>query len=242
MKTINFYLFLVMIFLAMSCIRNNDSDNANNYRVVQSNSVIEDSAYYTINLEYPYFVADGDNNPGLDKLNEKLQFFMDTAARYYWGVDPDSAVVLIDETGSAGKYELDNKYQMLDTTPDVISILMETYSYALGAHGFTALHTYNFDVKEGKFIALGNVLDFSKPGNTDKLNQLLAKNFNNPEDCFNDSPTADAGFELFGIEKGNLIFYYEAYALGPYFCGSAKVVVSIEDLKKAGLWKWGGGI
>jgi len=242
MKVRNFLFFLVIIFLAFSCINNNDSNSGKNYRVIESNSVIEDSAYYTINFEYPYFVADGNEDHGLDKLNETVQSFMDTAARYYWGVGIDSVKVLIDEIGSTGKYELNNKYQLLDTTPDVISILMETYSYALGAHGFTALHTYNFDIKENKLIVIGDVLDLSKPENTDKLNQLLAKNFDNPEDCFNTDPTADANFELFGFEKGNLVFYYEAYALGPYYCGSAKVVVSIDELKAAGMWKWGGGL
>lgn len=237
MKTMNLSLLLVIIFLALSCVNTNDSDNLKKYRVVESSSVIEDTACYTINIEYPYFVADGDEEQGFDTLNETIQFFMDTAARYYWGVEPDSAKVLIDETGAAGKYVLDNKYQLLDTTPDVISILMETYTYALGAHGFTALHTYNFDVKERRFIAIGDLLDFSNPETTDQLNQLLAKNFVNPEDCFNDIPTADEQFELFGIEKGNIVFYYEAYTLGPYYCGWAKVVVPIEQLKAAGLWK-----
>jgi len=237
MKIKIFLVFILTIVFANACINTNDLESAKKYRVVESKSVVEDSACYTINLEYPYFAAD-DANLNVDALNQAVQFFLDTAARYYWGVEPDSASVLIDETGTAGKYVLDNKYQVLDTTPDVISLLMETYSYALGAHGFTALHTYNFDVKKGEFIALGDVLDFSKPENTDKLNQLLAKNFVNPEDCFNDSPTAGADFELFGLEKDGISFFYEAYALGPYYCGWAKVVVPIEQLKAAGLWKW----
>jgi len=238
MKVGNFVVLLVILVFALSCNNTNNAFDAKTYRVIESNSLIEDTAYYSIDIEYPYFVADGNEGQGLDTLNEAIQSFLDSAARYYWGVEPDSAVVLIDETGTAGKYVLDNKYQLLDTTPDVISILMETYSYALGAHGFTALHTYNFNVKERRFIAIGDLLDLSKPGNTDQLNQLLAKNFVNPKDCFNDKPTANSHYELFGIENGSLAFYYEAYTLGPYYCGWAKVLVSIEELKTAGLWKW----
>jgi len=162
---------------------------------------------------------------------------LDTAAAYYWGVEMDSVKYFIDEAGSSAQYALSNKYRILDTTGNVISILMETYSYALGAHGFTALHTYNFDIEQNRFLSINDLLDFSKPDNILQLNKILKDHFENPEGCFNDTPTADGNFELFGIEPENLVFFYEAYELGAYYCGIARVSVPIEELKKAGLWK-----
>jgi hypothetical protein len=114
---------------------------------------------------------------------------------------------------------------------------MDTYSYALGAHGFTAIHTYNFDVKTGRFIRFKDVLNLNDSTNIRKLANLLKENFENPEDCFNDEPTADGTFKLFAFEPENMIFYYEAYELGAYYCGMASVKVPVADLREAGLLK-----
>ncbi|MCF8364741.1 MAG: DUF3298 and DUF4163 domain-containing protein [Bacteroidales bacterium] len=242
MNNFRISVFLLIIFMIFSCNSINENENRKGYHVIESNRLVTDSLYYTIKLEYPVFIAEDDQNQGSDIINNTIEKFLDTAARYYWGVEIDSAIVMIDETGTSGKYELYNSYQILDTTPDIISIFMETYSYALGAHGYTALHTHNFDLRQGKFLNLNDVLNFNYSENTSKLNELLAKYFQNPDACFNDLPTAGADFELFGIEPEHLVFYYETYSLGPYYCGTAKVRIPIEELKTAGLWKLDGKI
>jgi hypothetical protein len=114
---------------------------------------------------------------------------------------------------------------------------METYSYALGAHGFTALHTYNYDLERNRLLVISDILNLSTPDNITTLNNLLARNFENPNDCFTQAPTADAQFQLFGIRPEHLVFYYEAYELGAYSCGIASINVPIEQLLEAGLWK-----
>lgn len=237
MKAKRILFFSLLIFGIFSCINQHENKNLKAYRIIENNHTVEDSLYYTIKLEYPVFIAEDNENKGPDLLNQRIETLLDTAARYYWGIDIDSARLLIDESGTSGKFELYNSYQILDTTPDLISIFMETYSYALGAHGFTALHTFNFDLKQNKFLKLEDVLDVSSDQNISKLNELLAANFQNPDDCFNDIPSAGKDFELFGIEQEHLAFYYEAYSLGAYYCGMAKVSVPIDAFKNAGLWK-----
>jgi hypothetical protein len=236
MKAINYFVFSALVLLAWSCGSESNTNESKSYTLIDSHRVIEDSAYYEIDLEFPVFVGnEGENS--LDELNSAISEFLDTAAIYYWGIPPDSVRAEIEKSEASGTYVLNNKYTVLDTSAHRISIMMETYSYALGAHGFTALHTYNFDVEHNKMLNIGDIIDLSNEKNIVTLNALLAANFDNPEDCFTRSPSADADFQLFGLRPENLVFYYEAYELGAYSCGMAKVSIPISSLIEAGLWK-----
>lgn len=236
-KTLLLILSGFFVWTMFSCKTNTPDKKSLGYRIIESSKTIEDTASYSIILEYPVFIADHDTNKNVETLNQEIEGFLDTAANYYWGVTPDSAKQLLDETGSAGKFVLNNSYTLLDTTARFISLKMETYSYALGAHGFTAIHTYNFDVRTGQFIRFNEVINLEDSSNMARLNDLLKKYFENPEGCFNDVPTANGSFKLFGIEPGNMVFYYEAYELGAYYCGMATVKVPVDELRDAGLFR-----
>lgn len=236
MKAINYFIFSALVLLAWSCDSESNTNENKSYTLIDSHRMIEDSAYYEIDLEFPVFVGKDDKN-SLDELNSAIGELLDTAAIYYWGIPPDSVKAEIESTEASGTYVLNNKYTVLDTSAHRISIMMETYSYALGAHGFTALHTYTFDVEHSKMLTIGDILDLSDEENIASLNALLVENFENPEDCFTLPPSADANFQLFGLTPENLVFYYEAYELGAYSCGMAKVSVPISSLIEAGLWK-----
>ncbi len=236
MKTMNYFIFLVLMLLVWSCGSESGTNENKSYTVIDSHRMVEDSGYYNIDFEFPVFVGNDGENP-LDKLNSAISGLLDTAAIYYWGIPLDSVRATIEDSEASGSYVLNNKYTVLDTSAHRISIMMETYSYALGAHGFTALHTYNFDVEHNKMLAIDDILDLSGEENIATLNALLADNFENPEDCFTRPPTADADFQLFGLSLEYLVFYYEAYELGAYSCGIARVNVPIQRLIAAGLWK-----
>lgn len=232
-----FLLVAAITIIYRSCYYSAKSDLG--YRIVESSTTIEDTAYYSIKLNYPVFISGDENDTVFLELNHRIENFLDTAAQYYWATSLDSAKQIKDETGAAGQFILENEYEVLDTTHRLISLKTETYSYALGAHGFTAIHTYNFDVEENRFLAISDILNLDSPENVDVLNDLLSRYFINRDDCFNQNPTAGTDFELFGLEPGNMVFYYEAYELGAYYCGSAAVRIPYMVLKEAGLWRSG---
>lgn len=225
---------LVLALFAASC---GSKKQEPAYHILENSRAIEDSANYSIKMEYPDFISNKEKDTSLGLLNHSISSFLDTAAHYYWGTTPDSTKIVKDTTGAAGRFELDNTYEILDTTDKVISVMMETYSFALGAHGFTAIHTYNYDIEHQRMLKITDMLNLSAPGNVDLLNDLLKQYFVNKENCFNQDPTADATFKLFGLQPGFMVFYYEAYELGAYYCGSAKVKVPYDALEKAGLFR-----
>jgi hypothetical protein len=235
----NTYLLLTAIAILIACHRSPSEKYKPGYTMVEQSKIISDTAYYSIDLQYPSFAATNKAaNSALETLNKRLETFLDTATRYYWGTDTNGAREVIDETGTQGKFELMNRYEVLRKDEDFISIKFETYSYALGAHGFTGINTFNFDVKTGEFLRITDFINLRITENQDILNTLLQKYFDNPKQCFDKEPSTGMGFEKFGVTHENLIFYYEAYELGAYYCGTATIKIPITALKEAGIWKW----
>ena len=238
MKTKTSWLVMVMVLL-IACNQTPPENSKPEYTIIEQSKIIGDTNFFSIDLQYPSFVASKNNsNSNLETLNKSMETFLDTASRYFWGTDTEGARKTIRETGSRGKYELMNRYEILCKDVSLISVKFETYSYALGAHGFTALTTYNFDVKSGNFLKLTDLVNLDTPGNLQTLNNLLLKHFENPVNCFDKEPAVTTDWTKFGKEPSNLVFYFEAYELGPYSCGAATIKIPIIALKEAGIWKW----
>jgi len=232
-------LLLMAIAIVFACHRKPSDKYKPEYSMVEQAKIIGDTGYFSIDLEYPLFNStDNSKNQSFDLLNKKMETFLDTAATYYWGTDTNGARKLIDETGSHGKYELMNRYEALSKDVNLISVKFETYSYALGAHGYTAITTFNFDVKNSKFLKLTDLISINTAEEQNTLNALLVKYLENPQQCFDKDPEAGKGFERFGVTAENMIFYFEAYELGAYYCGAAAIKVPIKVLIESGIWKW----
>jgi hypothetical protein len=229
---------IALALFSCNTFKSNDNQKPE-YKIIDQYRTTEDPDFYKIELSFPFFTSDNEiQREKLEILNEEITAFLDTAAQYYWGIAPKEVRTIKDETETEGIFELNNTYEILDTLPGFISLKMETYSYALGAHGFTALHTYNYDIDEEKLLKITDLIDLSAPDNERLLNQLLQKNFDNPGDCFDGQPTAGKNFRLFALIGEEVHFYYEAYELGAYYCGIGRVVITVDELKTAGLWKW----
>jgi len=240
MKTKQFLLLFVLISI-ISCTTNTEDKEQKeplNYQVMEYSKKIQDTLYYTIDYQYPFFKSENEELSGqLNKLNERVKYFLDLAEHTFWGVDAKGAIKIIQESEASGKYELMNRYDILDSSNRLISLKFETYSYALGAHGFTAINTYNLDLTTGKLLALSDVADLSDEGKLKKFNALLVTNFKDASDCFSEEPNVDSKYDKFAISPGYLHVYFEAYELGPYACGAAEIIIPIKNLKEAGIWK-----
>jgi len=83
------------------------------------------------------------------------------------------------------------------------------------------------------------MLDLSDNEKLHRFNQLLVEAFVNPDECFSEKPKIESNYEKFALSPDYLVIYFEAYELGAYYCGAAEILVSIDELKEAGLWKMG---
>jgi hypothetical protein len=230
-------LFLILLVVALwACNRKQTNEKPIEYSTIEQSTMTGDTAYYSIKMVYPVFKADLPADDSLlEPLNNRIESYLDTAARYYWGMNVKDVPEYINSVQAHGRFELQSNYEILLSTSDTISLKLETYSYALGAHGFTAFRTYNYNIRHKRFIALDEVLDTSSDENVKMINELLARYFENPEDCFTEVPTIDVANQLWGFRPEHLVFFYEAYDLGAYVCGSAEVKIPLQELRSRNL-------
>lgn len=114
---------------------------------------------------------------------------------------------------------------------DYISVRIQVYTFTGGAHGMTDFKSLNYSVGKQAFVTAEQILNFKEE---EKLNGLLADNFNDEQGCFTDKPTLTNGFTAFNVTPSAVCFTYLQYVLGPYSCGAAEVYIPRKELE--GLW------
>ena len=231
-------IFLIALLFSgiLACRRTGrNADETLPYKIVHHEAIRSDSMSFRIDIKYPFFVPLDSSKTSLKTLNRAIQQFLDTAMMTYWGADTTETAKIVNETGAEGHFILMNNYYLSDTSSKIISLVFETYSYALGAHGFTAITTFNYDLINQKMLKLTDLIDLSPPVKQQVLDSLLMAHFENPEGCFTTPPFVDKSFERYALEPDTMVFYYEAYELGAYSCGSAKVKIPLLEMEAADL-------
>ncbi len=237
------FLLLFLLINIISCTTTTNTEDTKqkeplDYQVVEYSKIDQETLYYTIDYQYPFFKSENEQlSKRLNKLNGQIKSFLDAAEQTYWGEGTQDVIKIVKESEASGRYELMNRFEVLDTANQLISLKFETYCFTLGAHGSTAINTYNFNPETGKTLSFTDVVELLSDANLEKFNGLLLANFKDPYNCFTEVPKVDSKYKKFAIGPNYLIIYFKAYELGPYACGMPEIMISIGELRKAGLWK-----
>ncbi|MDR2130785.1 MAG: DUF3298 and DUF4163 domain-containing protein [Odoribacteraceae bacterium] len=114
-------------------------------------------------------------------------------------------------------------------TNHYISMRLTVYTYTGGAHGMTYFYAFNYDLRKQQFLDNARLLDLARK---EKIEKLLKARLDNRSGCFTEAPTIDESTVL-NFSTKELIFSYPPYALGPYSCGTAEIIVPREELGDA---------
>jgi hypothetical protein len=114
-------------------------------------------------------------------------------------------------------------------TNHYISLRLDVYAYTGGAHGDNSFYTFNYDLRQRKFITNDQLLDYARRADIEKL---LQAHFNNPDNAFTETPTLDDS-ALFNFTDKELHVTYPPYILGPFSAGAAEISVPLTELKAA---------
>lgn len=273
---INFYKFLIGLiivvililgyFLYKSLVNNqslNTQNNLNNQDIgnlvdmsfVTEVSVTSDFPYGNVGGSYPQFRnADPSFN---DKIKNniiiyKSEFENNAKDNYEAMLDTNKLVITNEEKERIKSlFSFDVKTEYVQVNPNFISILMKINAYSGGAHGYEILYSYNYDVKNGKEISLGDLFPgtnnylnkVSEYSRTDLYKQLSNKiqitDYDEEEDyeeaiknmnemlSVGTEPTED-NFSIFTIEPNILNIYFSQYQVAPYAYGSQLVEMPLE--------------
>jgi hypothetical protein len=144
------------------------------------------------------------------------------------------------ETNRAGEastgWEYLEEFSVKDRSPEYLSIVRERYYYTGGAHGNSEIQYFVFDIREGKYLVLEDLIQEEKKGElTALVNEALRAAYGlgpstslTKANFFNDDASLSGDFYLSG---GKLIFQWDTYEITPYVMGSIEAKLSGKALR-----------
>ena len=135
-------------------------------------------------------------------------------------------------SGYAYDYSYEGGYVCSSIGDSIVTITINGYIYAGGAHGTPIQNTFVMDVNKSKSLTLQDVLIPGTAYETAVVNAINALAAAHPDDyvLYEDANTvtADEVFRNedgsnrtgnFYFEGGNLVIYFQPYEIGPYSSG-----------------------
>lgn len=151
-----------------------------------------------------------------------------------------NAFIKIDEElkalSSSHQISLMIKPKILQSKGSLATVVLNSSSYLGGAHGSTAQHYYNFDLKNQKQIQLNDLLLPKQKATLDKLAHDAFKAWIVDSKLANDPKEYEEAWPFqvtdnFLLGEQGLILQYGEYEIGPYVVGLPRLVIPFDQLK-----------
>lgn len=199
-----------------------------------------------VNVTFPFFIKENEPSLILNKLieekiielievNEEVKVVeIGVAATNFL----DSYIGFMEEFQSNQEWEINITVRVLSENFQLISIVVETYSYTGGAHPNSYRQYLNFDKFKNKELE-NEYFILDRPGLLN-LVELKFRKIHEVEDGITLKETGkfflekDSLFFLpsaIGFEMDSLVFFYNPYEIGPYVMGGTEVKLAKEELK-----------
>ena len=159
----------------------------------------------TVNLEYPVFSSSKELNTAVEG---DISYYLDTCVNECTANNFDKGVFYV-------------TYVPDYFTKEQVSFTLEFYRYIGGANGITAVKTYNYSFKDGKWLSLSDVSAKSIEEISKDLSAALCAKYNPDNDAsleawILDGTSAEKGnFENFTFNDKSLTFHYPKYEVLP---------------------------
>jgi hypothetical protein len=195
--------------------------------------------HYTIDAEYPQIEGD----PRFDAFNrEARNLITKDVAAFRTSETSEETDTSTETPAETMDSTLDIGYEIRYATDDLISVEFTEGSYERGAaHGNSNTTVVNYDVKNGKKLALADL--FSPKSNFLSviseycLKDLRERSKKDKDAMFDEemmksgaSPRAD-NYQAWAITKKGLWITFDPYAVAPYAAGPQHVLVTYSALK-----------
>lgn len=204
-----------------------ERDNTSTQSHSTYKTVADGNKYYSAKIKYPVF-------KGYDEVNTRIEnivmenFNMFSANAEASWTELDSEMHASGSTSQTPTFEYEVYCGPIINKNGYISVLISTYVYEGGAHGYTTLASVNYDKSQKKFISISDVCDLSYKNLADICRADLKKQLaDEADESWIDngvSPTADT-FSTFTYDGKKITIYFEAYQVASYAAGIQKVII-----------------
>lgn len=185
-----------------------------------------------INIDYPQIA--GSTDPVIEsKINLYLEEEFKQSIAWFEEVQSDSSY--FEEFISEMQYTFETGFQVEFNSNDFISIVMSHYQFTGGAHGNYFALGYNIQMKDGKVLALKDIIK------EDSFDLLVYECEQAILEKYEANTLMEAGLfedeiELlddqdFYIMPGMLILQFDPYEIGPWVMGEVTAEIPFEKIK-----------
>lgn len=210
------------------------SSKGNSCLVITDKKVQSESEFLKVNIKYPILsVKESYKNDfksdNIKKVNEDIT---STINNFKNNIEVASKEYEKnkDNTGMKYQYEAFVDYNYVYNKDSIVSIPITMYEFTGGAHGFTTLTSFNYDIKEGNKIKLSDL--FSEGCNYKEIiNGHIAKEINKDKSIYFSGEEGFKGIsdnQTFYIEEDGIVIYFGLYEIAPYSSGIPKFKISWE--------------
>jgi hypothetical protein len=205
---------------------------------IEDQKITDDTKPFKIDITYPHIL-------GAEELNQKMDDFITVQTNDFkkLSMENDQAVKETDPVSYAKyprEYNFNANYDKGQIDGDVISFVMNVYSFVGGAHGAEVSTAFNYNAKTGKEIKLADLFA-NQPDYLQKISNYCIKDLEkqissgmedngewvkqNSEWINEGAGPKEQNYSVFLINKDNIVFYFQQYQVAPYAAGTFKVTM-----------------
>lgn len=210
-------------------------ENSSQYIVKFSTKQIKDNQEaYKIDLQVP--VLEGVKDIEIQNM---INTFLEKDALAFSQDIKEQGVKFAQDAKKQGwvvrPYVASTSYKVVYNQNNLASIVCNYLDYTGGAHSNFQIKTFNFDLTTGKQLTLKDI--FSRNENyMSIINQEIENQIKlNPTKYFVEKEQSFYGIspdQPFGIEKDNLIIYFNPYEIAPYSTGAPEFKIPLSSFKE----------
>ena len=132
------------------------------------------------------------------------------------------------------KFVANVDFDVKKNSDNILSILIKYYKFAGGAHGYYENVAYNIDIRNGKFLVLGDLfkedIDYKNVINEEVRMQIeeLIKSDEQNKGVYEFKGIGDK--QKFYIQDDNLVVYFDLYDIAPYAAGIPEFMININKI------------
>lgn len=262
MKMLRIASLLILVIAASSCKNNKSSDDQRDNEPLvfeerifnmESSSCKTDSTHCaSVTATYP--IAAQGKTEVVTAINDTIMKHVRETVNVFSETPEDTPITLEDAAaGFIGEYEksraedpeyttqwaIETMGKVLYQSPELVSIQIENYSYAGGAHPNSYILLLNFDAKTGKkFDPVERVTDVKK------LMTLAEAKFREARELGPNANLTEEGFfwdgsfilpENIAVTGKGLYFMYNPYEVAAYVMGPTEFTITYDELND--IWK-----
>lgn len=188
---------------------------------VKSLEIKESSDRLSFDLKYPEIeyvdkvVKDKINSSLKDQVLEFKQYIEDIYKEFISSTPKE----LVDSSASSEFRGMsDFEYEIID---NILSIRLNLIQFTGGAHPMTYRRDFNFDLKTGNVLKLGDLFnEEGKKTYKDKVDSIIRNVIEeNPDNYFVNEFKGIGDNVQYYLTKDNIVIFYQLYELAPYSAG-----------------------